>query len=200
MVASEFIGNIEVQNLICLHYQEKYDNMHISFSGRNRRREVNNMGLLNSLIRKAVSTVVDSAVDSVMKNVPGKDSSGARSSATAKRGAGDEYCRGESDLRGRIESIVAEEWPGYELRKNVSGREMLAQNGASEFYSYGIYHDGVPVAMIMLLRDNNAYRRREIRLAQQACEEQKIPYMNFMMYMANYRSYISERLKKNIKG
>lgn len=174
--------------------------MHVSFSGRNRRREVNNMGLLNSLIRKAVSTMVDSAVDSVMKNVPGKDSGGTTSPAASKRDVGDEYCRGESDLRGRIESIVAEEWPGYELRKNVSSREMLAQNGASEFYSYGIYHDGVPVAMIMLLRDNNAYRRREIRLAQRACEEQKIPYMNFMTYMANYRSYISGRLRKNIKG
>lgn len=174
--------------------------MHIAFFGRNRRREENNMGLLNSLIRKAVSTMVDSAVDSVMKNVHGKDSSGTTSSATAKRGAGDEYCRGESDLRGRIESIVAEEWPGYELRKNVSSKEMLAQDGASEFYSYGIYHDGVPVAMIMLLNENNAYRRRKVRLAQRACEEQKVPYMNFMTYMANYRSYISERLRKNIKG
>lgn len=150
------------------------------------------MGFLNSLIRKTVSNMVDSAVDDVLKNVPGKGS--------GKRDAGDEYCRGESDLRGRIESIVAEEWPGYELRKNVSSREMLAQNGASRFYSYGIYHDGVPVAMIMLLHDSNAYRRREIRLARQACEEQRIPYMNFMTYMANYRSYISERLRKNIKG
>lgn len=174
--------------------------MHVAFSCRNRRREVYDMGLLNSLIRKAVSTVVDSAVDGVMKNVSGKDGGGAMSSAASKRGAGDEYCRGESDLRGRIESIVAEEWPGYELRKDVSSKEMLAQAGASEFYSYGIYRDGVPVAMIMLLRDNNAYRRREIRLAQRACEEQKIPYMNFMTYMANYRSYISERLRKNIKG
>lgn len=166
------------------------------------------MGFLGNLLGKVVS----GAVDGVLKNTPGKDSdraaaSGAAMSSntaaafnTARRGAGDEYCRGESDLRGRIESIVAEEWPGYELRKNVSSREMLAQAGASEFYSYGIYHDGVPVAMIMLLRENNAYRRREIRLAQQACQEQQIPYMNFMIYMANYRSYISDRLKKNIKG
>lgn len=166
------------------------------------------MGFLGNLLGKVVS----GAVDGILNNAPGKDSDkvtssgtatssgAAMSSNTARRGAGDEYCRGESDLRGRIESIVAEEWPGYELRKNVSSREMLAQAGASEFYSYGIYHDGVPVAMIMLLRDNNAYRRKEIQLAQQACQEQQIPYMNFMIYMANYRSYISERLKKNIKG
>lgn len=160
------------------------------------------MGFLGNLLGKVVS----GAVDGALKNTPGKDSDRAASSGaamssnTARRGAGDEYCRGESDLRGRIESIVAEEWPGYELRKNVSSREMLAQAGASEFYSYGIYHDGVPVAMIMLLRENNAYRRKEIQLAQQACQEQQIPYMNFMTYMANYRSYISERLRKNIKG
>ncbi len=111
-----------------------------------------------------------------------------------------EEVEGEEGLRERLESVVAEEWPGYELRKNVPSSEMGAQKEAKKYYSYGIYHNGIPVAMIMLIENNNGYRLKGVRLAREACGERRVPYMNFMTYMSNHREYISERLRKNIKG
>lgn len=108
------------------------------------------------------------------------------------------YCSGEQELRRRIEKIIAEEWPGYELRKNVPSGVMEAPSDAREFYSYGVYRDNVPKAMIMILKDNNAYCRRDVRLARMACELKKIPYMNFMDYMENRPEYISQRFRENI--
>ena len=123
----------------------------------------------------------------------------SKSSATGTGGQ-DTCCKGEADLRKRIEEIVATEWPDYELRKNVPSGVCGACQGARKEYTYGIYRNGMPIAMIMFLRGNNEYRLKEVRLAQQACIDQRIPYMNFMTYMANRRSYISERLKKEISG
>lgn len=164
------------------------------------------MGLLGNLLGKVVSTVVDSAVDGVKKSISpsGNDGGGiapaGTGSASKKYDAEDGHCKGEGELRERIEAVVAAEWPGYELRRNVPSSEMSAEPRARKFYTYGIYHSGAPVAMIMFLEDNVAYRRREVRLAQRACEGQGVPYMNFMTYMANHRAYISKRFRENIKG
>lgn len=159
------------------------------------------MGLLSNLLGKVVSNVVESAVDSVMKNInPSEKDAERTSSAAAEHNAEDGYCRGESELRDRIEAVVAEEWQGYRLRGNVPSSELSAKPRARQFYTYGIYRNDVPVAMIMFLDNNNAYRRKEVRLAQEACRERGIPYMNFMTYMANHRAYISKRFRENIKG
>lgn len=165
------------------------------------RGEERDVGLLGNLLGKVVSTVVDSAVDGVMKSVnpSGKDGGGT-APAASKYDAEDGHCRGEGELRERIEAVVAAEWPGYELRKDVPSSEMSALDGARKFYTYGIYRDGVPVAMILFLSNRNDYRRREVLLMQRACEKQGVPYMNFMTYMANHRAYISKRFRENIKG
>lgn len=146
---------------------------------------------LSKKMKKAVSDVVGTAVEGVYhaNGFAGENSHDA-----------DDACRGEADLRKRIETIVATEWPDYELRRNVPSSEFGASEGARKEYSYGIYRNGIVVAMIMLLDGNNEYRLKEVRLAQQACKDQRIPYMNFMTYMANHRSYISKRFKDEIIG
>lgn len=112
----------------------------------------------------------------------------------------DSFDGGESVLRERIEKIVAEEWADYELKREVPSSVMAAPAGARAAYSYGIYKDNSPKAMIMILSGNNDYRRKEVRLARMACEDKQVAYMNFMSYMANRPEYISERLKKEIRG
>lgn len=109
------------------------------------------------------------------------------------------YCNGEPELRSRIEYIIRNEWQGYELVSNISAGTFGAKDGARD-YSYGIYHNGAPVAMIMILHDNNEYRRKAVRLSHEACSCQSIPCMNFMSYMANYPSYISDRFRETIRG
>lgn len=173
------------------------------------------MGFLDNLIRRetrrAVYNVVDSAVDKVVNaakqnisnnqsdNNPNSNASayqyGQQPDRTASAQAGGS---GEAELRRRIEHIVATEWQGYELRSNIPASIFNAKPDASS-YSYGIYHNGVPVAMIMII-GHNRYTNRDIRHAQYACEAQNIPYMNFMYYMQNKPEYISGRLRDTIRG
>lgn len=165
------------------------------------------MGFLDSMLRRAVSRAVDTAVDSVMDSVLGKkeqttvnvsagtDSTAKENAAATKR----ENCSGERLLRQRIEEIAAKEKPEYELRQKVSTSEVNAPKGAKPFFDYGFYRDGALVAAIMILDNNNAYCRRNVRLAQQACRDQRVGYMNFMSYMMNRPEYISKQLDKNLQ-
>lgn len=173
------------------------------------------MGFLDNLIsretRRAVYSVVDSAVDKVVNaakqnisnnqsnNDPDNSASAYQYSQqpdmTASVSAGGS---GEAELRRRIEHIVATEWQDYELRSDIPASIFNAKPDASN-YSYGIYHNGIPVAMIMII-GHNRYTNRDIRHAQRACEAQNIPYMNFMHYMQNKPEYISGRFRDTIRG
>ena len=54
-------------------------------------------------------------------------------------------------------------------------------------------------AVILILEDNNAYCRKSVRLAQLACKERQVAYMNFMSYMTNRPEYIAKRLEENLR-
>ena len=54
-------------------------------------------------------------------------------------------------------------------------------------------------AVIQILDDNNAYCRKSVRLAQQACEDRQVAYMNFMSYMTNRPEYIAKRLEEKLR-
>lgn len=165
------------------------------------------MGFLDKLIRRAVNTAVDTAVDSVMDSVLGKREPGTVQAPAGKVDAARENmaatkqknCSGERLLRQRIEDIAARELPEYELRQRVPSSEVAAPGGARRFFDYGFYQNGLLVAVIMVLETNNAYNYKEVRLAQQACREQQIEYMNFMSYMMNKPEYISQRLKEHLR-
>lgn len=169
------------------------------------------MGFLDKLVSRvvntAVSTAVDTAVDNVMDSLFGKNEpdetkapAGKGNTARENRAATkQENNSGERLLRQRIEEIAAREQPEYELRQRVPSSEVAAPEGAREFFDYGFYQNGLLVAVIMILEHNNAYKYKEVRLAQQACHERQVEYMNFMSYMMNRPEYISQRLKEHLR-
>lgn len=173
------------------------------------------MGFLDNLfrgeVRKIISNAVDTVVDDVLKNTIGNDgdNSGAGNGAAQtnadsvekenRNATGSEECSGEGLLSKRIEEIAARDWSDYELRKQVPSSEVNAPEGAEAFFDYGFYQGGALVAVIKILNDNNAYCRKSVRLAQDACRGQNVRYMNFMSYMMNRPEYIAERLKKTIR-
>ena len=148
------------------------------------------MGFLDAILGKKRSTPADvelvaqTDIDTYAEN---------------ERASGRSGCSGERLLRQRIEEIAARELPEYELRQKVSAGSVGAPKGARPFFDYGFYRDGALVAVIQILKDNNAYCRKSVRLAQGACEDRQISYMNFMSYMTNRPEYISERLIKNVR-
>ena len=112
----------------------------------------------------------------------------------------DSDCRGKvSVVEQRIRNVVDEEWNGrVEVRKNISASEMLADAGALD-YTYGLYCDGVPVAMIILLTPPNDYWNKRTILAREACERQRVGYVHFIMRLPNRTCYIREQLRKIVK-
>lgn len=173
------------------------------------------MGFLDNLLkketRKAISKIVGNAVDNVFDNIndtinskmANNDASAANNTGSvagnpsATNNPDEESCYyEESVVRARIEKVAAEEWPGYELRQNISSTEMGAEDGAMD-YSYGLYLNGVPMAMILIL-DSGDYRLKKVRLAHQACRDKGVFCMNLMLQLPNRRSYISEMLRKNV--
>ena len=143
---------------------------------------------VGDVIEDAVSDVLDKAVDTA-KNKKGFV---PKASDTNRKESGEKL------LRQRIENIVSSQWEGYELKKNVSPEELFAEDGART-YSYGIYQDGQPKAMIMVLTNRNHYKSKGVELARQACKSQGVAYMNFMTHLPNTEDYISQRLCENIR-
>ena len=150
------------------------------------------MGFLENLFKKEakkfVSGMVDKAVDNVM---------GGNGSPVSKKN--NVTLTGEAGLRAKFEQVVANEYSEYELRQNVPASEMYAEPGAVD-YSYGMYKNGTPVAMINVISNRNDYSLKRFRLAKEAAVNRGIPHMNFFAHLPNETSYISERLRKEIFG
>lgn len=140
--------------------------------------------LLKSEARKVISAAVDSGVSELLGNAKSVVSNEAD-------------CGGEAGLRNRLEAVFAEEWGSYEVRRQVPADTFGAPEGAWA-YSYGLYKEGQPKAMFMVLNNKNHYKRKGVLAARSACLENGVAYMNFMSYLPNHREYISERLRKNI--
>lgn len=176
------------------------------------------MGFLDNLLskeaRKIISNVVDNVVDKVVDNINdnmnsnSEKNSSYNSSATETQTTyaapsyvedpDEKHCECEEHIvRARVEKIAAEEWRGYELRKDIPASEMGASPEARD-YSYGLYLNGNPVAMIIILDIDWHYRKKDVILAHEACEKQNVFCMNLLLHLPNYRSYISKRLRDNV--
>ena len=172
------------------------------------------MGFLDNLLkkeaRKIISSVVDEVVDNVVDNIRDSDKSGNSSNtkATTKASSApaasakstnpdEEWCRDLKQICERIEKVAAEEWSGYELRKNIPASEMGADEKARG-YDYGLYLDGVPKAMITILHKRHHGRRSDNRLAHEACQRQGVYCMNIFTHLPNRRSYISACLRDHV--
>lgn len=156
------------------------------------------MGFLDQLFkketRKIISEVVDNVIDTVTDNI--KDTMNPDVSISADPDEKDCNYK-EAVVCSRIEKVAAEEWSCYELRKNIPAAEMGASENARD-YSYGLYLNGTPVAMIMIIDVPSHYRKKDVLLAHEACEQKNVYCMNLMLHLPNRRSYISKQLRDNI--
>ncbi len=162
------------------------------------------MGFFSNLIKKEaqklVSDVMDNSVGNIIKkNIPGSGVSSADESSVNRTYSYDRNTDiSEDGVRERLEQVFATEWSDYEIRRNIPSSELNADSKARS-YSYGMYRDGQPKAMIMLLTNRNHYCRKDVRLAHDACYNIGIPCINIMSYLPSTTEYISGRLKENLK-
>ena len=163
------------------------------------------MGFLDNLLkreaRKIIANVVDNVVDNALDSINGsaKSTSSVKSTtvATPSNPDEDDCCYEQAVVCDRIERIAASEWSGYELRKNISASELGADNNARD-YSYGLYLNGVPKAMIIIIDIPSHYKKKDVLLAHEACERQGIFCMNLLLHLPNRYSYISKRLSDHV--
>ena len=165
------------------------------------------MGFFGNLIRNQVGKMVSNAVDDALDRTVGSairdklgqnghegtqnfsSSTSSSKSMKVKPGKGS----GEKELRRRLEEVFAEEFMGYEVRKDLQA----GINGAKN-YSYGLYLNGMPRAMIMVCNNGVHHSIKSERLAEQASLSYGVPYMNFFAHLPNEKAYIVERLKSNV--
>lgn len=165
------------------------------------------MGFLESLVKRQVRRVISDAVDEAVDNTVGAALRNAfgnngtegtqnfsQSSNTSSIKKTGNKASGEAVLRQRLEEVFAEEWSGYTVQQNMMSGVAGARN-----YSYGLYLNGVPKAMIMIITSTCHHNKKEDRLAAQASAAYGVPYMDFYSHLPNRKEYISARLKATIK-
>lgn len=174
------------------------------------------MGFLNNLLKKETRKILSGVMDAVADNVvdAAKEALGQKSSdnvfvesersygggagSSFQVSADEEHCGGDADVVAeRIRKVLTSNYSGMELRKGVQsgtiGAGMISWN-----YTYGIYKDGIPVAMINLLEGHNDYKRKSVLQSKQACEDLRIGYVHFILHLPNRVSYIKQQLQKII--
>ena len=164
------------------------------------------MGLLENMLKRQVRRIVNNAVDEVVDNTVGaalRDAFGQNGrEGTQNFSSRDNYSTqnnpqkssGEKVLRQRLENAFSEVCPQYEVRTNLDS----GVNGAAK-YSYGLYDNGVPKAMIMVCASGVHHATKAEKLAMQASNAYGVPYMNFFAHLPNDQDYIVNRLQANIQ-
>lgn len=156
------------------------------------------MGFLDNLLRKETRKII-SGNSSESRGVINTGTSKAGSS-DYREGAivdDDDCCYNEKIVCSRIESVAAEDWGSLELRKNVSCSILNAEAGSID-YTYGLFRDGAPVAMINVLPGVDDYRRKSVLLSAKACRENGVGYVHFMLKLPNRKTYIAQKLREII--
>lgn len=150
--------------------------------------------ILNKEAKKLISNVVDNMVDTVVDSA--RDVLN-QSSGSSRPQNEEDCCYSEAVVSKRIEKIIADNFSNCELRKEISSKEIGADDIAWN-YTYGVYRDGSAVAMINILDNPNDYRKKIVLQSKAACKEHGIGYVHFLLHLPNRSSYISERLKEII--
>lgn len=162
---------------------------------------------LNKETKKLISGVMENVVDAVVDNARdalNQSSAGNGSNKPAVHNVHEKTDRDEEDccddvsvVEARIRKIMREKFSDCELRENISSGEIGA-GYISWKYSYGVYRDGIAVAMINILEYPNDYKKKIVLQSKQACKDLGIGYVHFLMHLPNRSSYISERLQEII--
>ncbi len=163
------------------------------------------MGLLESILKRQVRKIVNNAIDEAVDNTVGaalRDAFGqngkegtqnfseSSNSSVASRTSGPS---GEKVLRQRLQDVFAQDFPDYEVRTNLDAGVPKARK-----YSYGLYYNGTPRMMIMVITDRNHANRKEVRLAREASASYGVPYLDFYTHLPNEVDYIRNRIKENM--
>ena len=176
------------------------------------------MGLLESILKRKVRRIVNNALDEVVDNTIGvaiRDTFGqngregtqnynndynsdsykpyneAQAYKTTKKVIN--RASGEKVLRQRLEEVFRTDYPDYEVRKNLDS----GVYGANK-YSYGLYYNGMPRMMIMVISDGSHNITRGIRRAKEASASYGVPYLNFFAHLPNEADYVRNRIRANM--
>lgn len=144
------------------------------------------MGLLSRLFGK------DQKEENRTATVDGKLKEG--------RSGEDSPCRGDkATVCQRVERAVAEvteaERYYYELRRDISSVE-LGGTGQEHPFTYGLYYNGTPRLMILILEKSWEYKNRDVTAAHELCTSKGIACMNLMLHLPNRKSYIINRIRE----
>ena len=96
--------------------------------------------------------------------------------------------------RERILKVLAEEFPNYTVKENVSPTEFGA-SGKFMNYSIVVYDGGAPKLIIMLIGKTTT-SHREYRWSKEEAEKRGYTFINFIEHYPNTPEYISQRLHK----
>ena len=176
------------------------------------------MGFLERIVKRQVRRIVNNAVDEFVDNTVGEALRG-NSGQNGREGTQNyntnydyreetqdrrydskqsalqrQYMRsGEKTLRKRLMGVFVRDYPDYEVRSNLDA----GVNGARK-YSYGLYYNGMPRMMIMVLPVDQRSVTRDVKLAKEASESYGVPYLNFFSHLPNEVDYIRNRIRENM--
>lgn len=100
---------------------------------------------------------------------------------------------GEKVLRQRLQDVFAQDFADYEVRTNFDAGVPKARK-----YSYGLYYNGTPRMMIMVIDNRNHTYRKDVRLAREASASYGVPYLDFYTHLPNEVDYIRNRIRENM--
>lgn len=96
--------------------------------------------------------------------------------------------------RERILKTLAEEFPAYAVKENVSPATV---GGTGRFMNWSIVvYEGDAPKLVMMLIGKTTKAHREYRWSREAAESRGIAFINFVEHFPNRPEYISERLHK----
>ena len=96
--------------------------------------------------------------------------------------------------RQRILEILADKFPRYDVKENVSPAT-IGGTGRFMNYSIAVYDGNVPKLFIMLIGKTTT-AHREYRWSRQEAEKRGYSFINFVEHFPNRPEYIEERLRK----
>lgn len=92
----------------------------------------------------------------------------------------------------KIRSVMASEFPAYELRENVSPTT-LGGTGRFMDYSFGVYQDGTP-KLFMMIVGKTTCAHSEYRWSKEQAQAAGVEMINFVAHYPNKVDYIVNRL------
>ncbi len=96
--------------------------------------------------------------------------------------------------REKLLEVLAEEFPRYEVRENVSPTEI---GGTGKFMNYSmVVYDGKAPKLFIMIIGKTTTSHREYRWSREEAEKKGYTFLNFVGHYPNTPEYIKDRLHK----